>query len=411
MKLRHRFLFMSDLISDFKKNYFLSTLMIVIAFMIFDIIVTLFVKQAGELNDFYNVFIKDLGDIYRIQYEFSDEEEVFEKQENIAGFLNEIKQSSSVESLSMFTFSKIYFDQFSDSDEYAEIMEKRTVSEYEGTVDSSSSKILYINEDISKIMRLENASGIALYEYKGDNIPILAGKSFSSILKIGDLLTSGSYTFEVVGFMEEGSSWIKHGVIEISYDELQSLDYCFVMDIGLISDTLSLDTMNSTFITFRDKKVINEIEDIASKNGLSITMVTLKQEISNVETDRDDALEIYRRILIFMILLCVLTASAASMISILLQKKKIGIWYANGILPQDVYGFIGLMQFMRLAISTIMAYSAGIAYASLYDEAYKNVHTGQTSIYMLVLAIVTWIITTIVPCAYIRSKKVVDLIR
>jgi hypothetical protein len=305
--------------------------MIVIAFMIFDIIVTLFVKQAGELNDFYNVFIKDLGDIYRIQYEFSDEEEVFEKQENIAGFLNEIKQSSSVESLSMFTFSKIYFDQFSDSDEYAEIMEKRTVSEYEGTVDSSSSKILYINEDISKIMRLENASGIALYEYKGDNIPILAGKSFSSILKIGDLLTSGSYTFEVVGFMEEGSSWIKHGVIEISYDELQSLDYCFVIDIGLISDTLSLDTMNSTFITFRDKKVINEIEDIASKNGLSITMVTLKQEISNVENDRDDALEIYRRILIFMILLCVLTASAASMISILLQKKKIGIWYANGI--------------------------------------------------------------------------------
>ena len=415
MKFRHRLLLITDLMIGRKKTFFLTIIMIILSFFLFDMIYTLFVKQTYDIDKFYGLFLKEPENVYRVEFQFTNEEDLFDKTENMLSFYEKLENVTGVNSVSGFSFFNLYFDEFQNNDEYFSLMEKREVVEDESVVDLSRTVVLAVEPPFLNIMDLEgkDASIQKFIDYNGEYIPVLAGIEFSEVVDIGNILTSGEHKYEVVGFLEEDSLWPIHGVSQIAYDELRNLDYCLVLDMSYFADEWMLSTINSKFFVIEDEEnrieIINSAQSLARELELDVSLISVKQSMEDIENDESVALKMYMKLLIFMIFICIITAMASSLISILTQKRKLGIWLANGVLPKDIYSFIFIEQFIRVILSAGIAYSLGMWYGLSFNNIYQEVHSSKTLGAIVLLAFVTYVFTTSMPCLYLRKQKPVEL--
>lgn len=418
MKNRQRILMMTDLLMGRKKILFLSMLMILSAFLLFDMVSSLMAELTYEYDEYIKLYQKDTEDVYKVQFQYMEEDNsILGGRETYLSFLEELKAIDGVEHAGGYTYNRFRFDELSISDEYIQIMGERKVAEYDLPIGAGDSQVLLMDSTCMDMLSLNLKQEVReeFLQTHEDYWPVLAGSAFEGILKEGDILHWGEQTCKVAGFLEEGARWPIVGGHGLYFYRTQKLDYQFVLKLEDIRNTQGCPTFNALYFTLEngaDRIAVREkVQNLGNEYEAILSVSSVEEILSEAVSDQTIAENMYEKLLYFMLLLCILTATASSLISVMVQRRKIGIWYANGILPSDVQKMIVMEQFVKILISAVLAYGIGMWYANQSSEVYKMVHQTITLKKMGIVAVISYVITVLVPCIYISRQHIVKLLQ
>lgn len=418
MKFGQRLLMMTDLLVGRKKNLILSMCMIVCSFLLLDYVFTYLLEQYSAIRSYEKLYDVPLENIFQIRIDemlFDDQKEGLTDRAGFQRFFEQLKQIDGIQCAGGYAFLNLPFDELCNDQAFIDIMGSRQLSEYDSNGRRGYSDILLVDEDYLEVIGLDTDASVT-EEFKKDDGQgsVIAGSAFSDILHVGDTLTCMGKTYTVIGFLEKGARWPRNNVIGMSY-LTRDMDYSFVINLWQNMPEYGASIINSMYYVLdseADRLAVGEqAAQLCMQYNAQASMMAVEEELRDQDTALNRIVALYGKLLLFMIVLCLLTATSSSMISIMTQRRKIGIWYANGISEWDVCTFIFAEQFIRIIMSILAAGILGIVLSWNMDAAYKNIHQHITWAAVLGTGLVVFLVSVAVPCMYLHRQNVVGLLR
>jgi len=420
MKNKERLLLMTDFMTGRVKLLILSVLLTVSTFLLLDMVLTLMNEESYEYNTYINGYKKDIDDVYKINFQYinmTSPPKLLYEPSTYLKLLEDIRSTEGVESVGGYDYRRERFEELSQSREYASIMSMRKVSELEMGISTKDSLVLVLDDECMNFLSLECKEEYLedFFNASDEYWPVLAGNAFSGTLKVGDILHYGEKPCKIVGFLDKNASWPNNNGSGTYFYKKNKLNYQFVLRSSDIRTVREISVLNSLYMTI-DKdadsiQVEQKISQIGNDYNVVLSAVNVRNILNDSASDQMAAEKMYRKLLIFMIALCILTSTASAVISLMIQRKKIGIWYANGILPSDVQIMIVMEQFLKILLSAGLAYGIGAWYAGESSEIYQMIHRTITLRWLLVVSVISYVVTVAVPCVYIGRQHIVDLLQ
>ncbi len=420
MKNRDRFLLMTDFMMGRIKLLVLSVLLTICTFLLFDMVLTLMKEQSFEYDTYIDGYKSGIDDVYKIDFQYmnmTSPPRLLYEQTSYMDFLEDIRSIDGVKFVCGYDYSRVRFDELSRSEEYEYIMSTRRVDELELGIMSNDSLALIVDDDCMNYFMLKCSDDyLADFLSASDGYwPVLAGSSFSDILSIGDILHYGDKSCRIVGFLDPDATWPNNNGLGTYFYKTNSLNYQFVFRSSDMRSVRTTPPLNALYMKL-DKsadsiQVERQVRNIGNDYNIILSMVSVDSILADSASDKMAAEKMYMKLLIFMFVLCILTSTASAVISLMVQRKKIGIWYASGILPFDVQAMIFAEQFIKIVLSAVLAYGIGIWYARECSVTYQLMHSTITLRWFLLLSLISYIVTVAVPCAYISRQHIIDLLQ
>ncbi len=411
---------MTDFLAGRIKLTILSLLLTLSAFLLYDLVTTLMNEQTYEYRRYVNMYKSELGDVYKIDFQYINVGQLpaaLSDRSVYEDFLSDLGSIEGVDSVGGYFYNTFRLTELRGSEEYSRIMDARRVGETDLPIAEGDSMVLLLDDPCLNFLKL--ASDDSAYEdFRESNDeywPVLVGNAFKGILKVGDVLHYWDQKCKVVGFLKEGAVWPNTNGLGMYFYKGQSLDHHFVFRASDVRSFQFTPMVNSLYLSVNssaDKmKIEQDIRSIGNTYGCLLSPIEVKRILDESSADQRKAEKMYGKLLIMMIGICILTTGAASVISVMVQRRKIGIWYANGILPSDIRIMIIMEQLIKLMIPASLAYSIGAWYAGRSSDVYRMVHRTTTFRELLVLLGVTFIVSVAVPLIVIGRQQITDLLK
>ena len=417
MKNSQRFLLMTDFLTGRKKILFFSIVLTTVSFLLFDLVITLMAEQSYEYRSYEEMYT-DPDTVYRVDFTYMDEEN--DMLCGGASFLelkNELGNLDGVSAAGGYLYGKMRFDELFTDESYSDLMGECRVSDFDLPIMEGESRVLMLDEESLSYLKLAVGEETLkqFLQPDGDFWPVLAGSAFRGLLSEGQELTYGEQKLRVIGFLDENATWPVVGGSGIFFYQLQKLDYQFVIRLYDIREKGTYATLNSLYLAAEpgtDSIALSEqVKAIGEKYDLLLSASRVSDILDSASAEQSAAEGMYRKLLWFMFLLCILTAVSSAVISVMVELRKIGIWYANGVLPSDVRWMIRMEQFVKIVLSAALAYGFGSWYANQSTEVYRLLHSGYTLRRSLLAAGVIYVLSAGVPCIYISRLHIVKLLQ
>lgn len=412
MKKKYRLKYMIGFLMEKKRNLLFSLFMMTVSFVLFLLVLMWLFTGEHDIKRYQNCFLNGTLDTYRIQ--INDMKESLDDSDNFLEVINQIEKIDGVLELGFFSKIQLRFLELKSKPEYAHRMQKHYSEEKKEFVDGTVADVLFIDNSIVSIIRNTIPENTILCgKENGNDVPILVGAAFRDIISIGEHFLYGEWKFTVVGYTTPGELWPEDGLVTGTYDQVQNMDYLFVIPIECGREIFGqFIGVNSIFLLI-DKKSVQRVQSecikLLLKAGITAGVSSVEEYMEPIFSARKLTLHKFRILLVFMIGITVFTVTCTSLIALMIRSRKIGIWYACGVLPSDLSDIIFMEQFVKVLISTLFAYRLGLwaADSDMFLYYYKT----EGAIWLGVLAGSIFLISSIIPCIYMRHKQPMELLR
>ena len=276
----------------------------------------------------------------------------------------EISQLTGVNTIGAFTIRRNYLTELKTNEQYIQLMEAYD-RETEAVDFTDAARIIYADESMLSIVR-NHIQDECLSEWNNLAInPILVGEAFRDIIRPGDTLHYGDQEFVVTGYLRRGDKWMSDGPIVGKYTMLNSMEYMFLTPLRCIGQE-GLQAVNSIYLVLGADgtgTVRKQCAQICKRYGIDATVVSVRDSLSTVYQENAQSEKIFRTLLIFMGCISIFACTSATTIAYLLRERKLGVWYAFGMLPSDLAFIIILEQLIKVVVSACLSYSVVSAFA------------------------------------------------
>lgn len=414
MKLRHRMLLAIDILLGKKRNLAMTIFMLFCTFLLFLLVVTLLAEQEYDIKKYQKCFRYGTNQTFHVQINSIPNEEINNPETEILRSLyTEGKSIDEVTNFGMYTIVTLRFAELFRDSEYISVMRERPRERAEANIQDGASKVLFADCAMFEIMRTSMDGKLPSgWDEESNEVPLIAGCALQGIVKIGDVLHLNGAECRIVGFTEEGDLWPADGFVAGKYNQVNELSYSFVAPMWFAVKSFSgLTGINSIYYTTKSGEksaARHKLRDVTDSNGIQAEFTTVDEQMKIVYEDRQEAVKTYRKLLIFMILLSLLTAVSSSVIACMMRSREIGIWYANGVLPQDVVCILFIEQVIKIVVSAVFAYFVGRM--GEMSSVYRQIYLSESFAWLVILATIMLIVATLGPVLYIINKKPMQLL-
>jgi hypothetical protein len=211
-----------------------------------------------------------------------------------------------------------------------------------------------------------------VYMYLGSEISeIPLGTKYTE--KEYQLNENGGYeevevTYVVKGYMKKGQMWMADDVNSSLYDSV----YYYDMDYGVINVVHDDNAIlgNNLFFNINDTKNWNDIREnikkIYSKYDIQMSVTTLDKAFDTVVKDNNVENKYLYQLAIVVMISVVFIQLCIQSSRVINNKIKYGIYFSNGILPENIIGMLCVENFIKWFISLMLA--GLISFWFLYNQ-------------------------------------------
>lgn len=426
MKWSSRFLFMSDFLMERKVNLILSIILLTVSFYLFDTTSTLRYSLNSEMREYEKLYSESIRDVYVLSLAVP-ESGVYFPDQDMALIDNRLNHLDEIRAYGTYSFHSIpVCDEWVEKDAFYDLMNKRDLSALDELYlyDPRYLPVLCLQGSIDNIMSIRGVDRERLRSSSGNSpIAAYAGSAYKNIASEGDILHFGDLEVEIVGFLDPGTKYasspdfIGFGA---TYYTPRLLDYHLVFDMDALQHRSQFFALSGSMLRFvvfdqpeKQVEILQDLQNRLSSGPATVVMETIESYLSESRKENQYEDEIYQRLFIFMFVLCLLTALSVTIISIMTQKRKIGIWMANGFLQKDLEWMIVISGFIRMAIPFIIALSIRMwkFTSGTITDSYRNVHRSIVIPQMLSVMVLSYLLAIVVPIIYLRRQSIMDLLK
>lgn len=397
------------------KNKFMGislTVMLTIAFVLVCSAVLEF--QMGNYK-IYKVrrFFKKTDVVYNINLNtFKTDEIISQKSRQ---FVNGLKQLEGVERSGRYFNTTIIFKELLNDLEFIE--KNGTIIGWQEEALPYYLDICYLDKELFFLFGITNDERVM----DEGIIPVLVGKDYEGILKVGDIYTdnyNSGCKYQVIGVLSEGieipNKLLLFGGEDICLDQKIVAAYDDRIDRY---NQCAASYMNSVYVvTDGSDKTLNAIREYAKQCELHPTVLSIEELIDSYWQSNFDFFMYNSLFTGIALLSCFLAMVAISVIQIILNKREYGIYYANGISKRDVARLIIAENGLREFIAFIIA--AGFAYyrikaetlVSYNMEEYLYIFKTQVIWIVLLLLLILLVFSSLIPIIILNRTKTTELI-
>lgn len=395
------------------KNKFMGislTVMLTIAFVLVCSAVLEF--QMGNYK-IYKVrrFFEETDVVYNINLNTFKTDEITSQKSR--QFVNGLKQLAGVEQSGRYFNTTIIFKELMNDLDFIE--KNGTIIGWQEEVLPYYLDICYLDKELFSLFGIANDEKVM----EDGIIPILVGKDYEGILKVGDIYTDNNLgcKYQVIGVLSEGigiPNKLLFGGEDICLDQKIVAAYDDRIDRY---NQWAASYMNSVYaVTDGSDKTLNAISEYAKQCELHPKVLSIEELIDSY---RQSNFEFFMYNSLFTgiaLLSCFLAMVAISVIQIILNKREYGIYYANGISKRDVAHLIivenGLREFIAFIIATGFAYYRIKAETAVsYNvEEYLYIFKMQVVWIVLLLLLILLVFSSLIPIIILNRMKTTELI-
>lgn len=259
-------------------------------------------------------------------------------------------------------------------------------------------------------------------EINSEALPLILGANVENKYSHGQLVYVDGVLYQIVGSLNEGSVWIASYLTtsddaDMSLDDMVIIfwDEDYIAPTGDFGGYLYGSNMYAVLKNSADFDAAYEkISDIAAEYNLVMKLETMSDQLAQIRQQNIADINEHLVIFIFIFLICIISTSSVSMVGILLQKKIYGTLTACGVATKDfVKMFIiknGLLIVLSTAISVIYRIHS-ISSGGVNVELLMRIETTYTLRFIIGVAVVVLVLTSIMPIAYFTSLTPSEMIR
>lgn len=277
--------------------------------------------------------------------------------------------------------------------------------------------ILVVSESLSDLCNVESTEGEKLDLSDTDGYPaIAAGYNLGKDYPVGTLVTDdySGVTYIVKQVLKKNSRWLDESVKNGVYVDLDN-QFLLGMENILKGDNIFIGNGLNNFCY----RISAETDGEEIKKQVEECAESLNIEIYSIHSLTEQAQWGYRNLnemkqelylSVFLFFTAILAMLTASMITINIRKKDIGILYANGYSGKDVM----IMYILENGIKIVIAFLVASAYWSIQQY---HIFGWNTSImwilipWSVIAALLMLGAGSIVPLLQIKKQRPVELIR
>lgn len=280
--------------------------------------------------------------------------------------------------------------------------------------------ILYMNYTLIDFCNLEFSKKEELSSDTFDNVkfqPIYLGSKYKNI-PIGTVFTaSDNNIYKVMGILKPNQKWIEPELVN-GFNWLNGK--CTVnIDNAIICLEDTFPSSSSVFFSINKNFSYDQVKqfaiDEANVYGLKIGIGTLKHSYEVTQLDNQVLTNYLNQIMVIVVFSSIIIMVCIQIVIILNEKKSFGIMYAIGFESNDIYIIILLENFTTIVLSFIInccisLYIGRWWFTNDMETIVHEILLKSTFPYILIMSIIIYIITSIIPISILKKYTPVNLI-
>lgn len=409
MKLRHRFLFATDLMFERKLHLVLVVIILACSFFMTTLTTALMNKSGEELRQYEQLYKGSIDNVCQLQ--INTVGSMMMEESHIDDFFATLEDLPGVKTVGYFMDYDAGIVESKFNYEMADIVYKHQPNTFYDVLVRNNSKLVFSNKEMTDFI-LDDP----LFEKVYDNSTnyVLVGEAFKELFAIGDVLHFSDIELTVAGYIPLGTIWPAEGFSQAVYNQSLDLGYHFFTSQRILADFGgALPFVNAMYIILESPDVYDavaqQIHDNAEKNDVGVSLIPIKQSLKNVYKEYYAVRNMYMKFLIFLWIISLMTAVMSALISVMLDRRKVGIWLSSGILLGDVFSFVVFEQLGMILLASALAFSAGMLFCQLFAKMYLDIFIQTSAVYMTSLALLSLLLMSTVPILYLRRQKITEL--
>lgn len=354
----------------------------------------------------YSTIKADTDNLVNVSVESGSllDEEYIEK---ISTYIEQLKEISGVKYAGAYYCSMCTFEETFYNEEYADINKQCTD---ELALINYPQRSIVLNSDFELFEMYDIKYDKSAYEAAVSEgcIPVVVGNAYQDLFEVGDKLTFREDTYKIINILDKPVRWMNETYgIAVSSDNTINLDYYFIIprEYGFMGSAY----MHSIYFYVDEqtsvKTVCNLATAIALESDIHVSMKTVSESFEEIKESRDESAELTSYMYIAMILVSIISASTANIVSVLFRKKEIGILIANGVSNNEVFKITFFETLVKVLISCAIVMIMSVnSYKDTIGPNFQEI-LFDSAVVVWMLGVIILVISTIFPAIYIHGKK------
>ena len=289
-------------------------------------------------------------------------------------------------------------------------------NEFSNIASGKSLSCLFVTEGAQGLCGLELQNG--RFKCSGKDITYLyLGSDYAGRIKKGTVIKTKTAKYVVSGFLKKNSLWVNPDITN-GFTSAQ-LDYRISLDDKAVALTDSAPTSGIIF-SLSDgcnmDDALSQIKKVSQKYGLTVSAQSVEAlyDISSYDTAR--LLSYLKRIMTVVIFSSMVMIICMQLISVITEKKRTGILYANGFSSGDITGMILWEALFRsfsallLDIAALLAVCRRMFGNALGSGSVMQIIWGYTLPYAVIVSVAVAFLSAGASYIIIRKYTITELL-
>lgn len=427
MKITDKILMSIDNIWKRKFIFLINTILGIISIVLIGIVLHMYNKTTYANKEINGITELSEDEIYVLSINTINYEEDKSLKNRVIGLLDAINNMDSVKWCGTYVVDTLYFDEKRDGLEeiYNEYNPEgnmyRSLMYLEDYVNKAVNRISMNIEELSTtgVKLPDNIESIAV---KKDYIEVLVGDELRDYFKVGEIYTyhqlDESISIKVMGYLPQNSYFYQSDFLASTTGKLSLDGYIIFPEQYKYStdDYMCNVYFDNVLLYSDDDNIKKEIEAIGQEYNVSVEATSLGKAMDLILEENTDYQNV-KLLMIVIFLLTIIAYATSGIVSILIKKNQIGIYYSCGFTTKNIISNVAIENIIQMlvvyCISLYLIYTKFIV-ENVYIEKElvieKDIFIRYDAAFILAIVLFVFVIMTVTPSIILKRIQVSRMI-
>lgn len=427
MKIIDKILMSIDSIWKRKFIFLINTILGIISIVLLGMVLHMYNKTTYVNKEIDRITEISEDEIYLLSINTINFEEDKSLKNRVVGLLDAINNMDSVKWCGTYVVDTLYFD------EKREGLEE-IYKEYNPEGDMYRSLIYlddYVNKAVNRIsMNIEelSATGVKLpdniesLDVTKDYIEVLVGEKLSDYFNVGEIYTyhqlDENISIKIMGYLPLNSYFYQSDFLSSTTGKISLDGYMiFPEQYNYSTDNYMCNIYFDDILLYSDDDNIKkEVETIGQEFNVSVNVTSLEKSMDLILEANSDYQNV-KLLMIVIFLLTIIAYATSGIVSILIKKNQIGIYYSCGFTTRNIISNVAIENIIQMILVYVI--SAYLIYTKFIVENVhiekeliieKDIFVKYDATVILIIVLFMFVIMTAIPAIILKRIQVNRLI-
>ncbi|MGM9940688.1 MAG: hypothetical protein ACI32N_01700 [Bulleidia sp.] len=350
-----------------------------------------------------------------LQLEYSQSHETDDFTDTLQQFQKQIREITGVRDVGQADATGMYFRELKSSQEYIEV-NRNIVADTRYADDPDITQVIRMDECMLSMMDI----GVSSFEIQDGKLPVYVSESYRDVIPIGTILHDDYLQdiYVVSGYIPKGKQWMDENDL-IRFPLISMDGKCIIpWSDNSRSDLMTqLSALHNTYVFPEEnadiRAITDQIHTLSKQMGFAATAHTLADLYEQYRSETEMYTQRHIALALFLSAMALTSLTAMFAAGTLLQKKKYGIYIANGMTLSGTALCIAAEITVMVSVPLLSAWAVYWFHLNesrdLFRQVLMRAHTGMTLPVCMIAGVVLVLVSSLIPALRIFHYRPCEL--